>query len=198
MTTYALSRGCDVQLNEWCDRNCPHAASHGALYARFDSNIQGGPRLWRCYASETLSSDTQRYMRGDTYCTRHPLLLDRLAACLRERESIATQLYSAAGSNSAVSQTCSDSVAECPLWAKYGECTENREWMAANCPYSCHVCAAASRPPVPDPHSDSLPPPQLPPEVQAHRQLKLNSQLQPQPPHELHELTPPSSPSSFP
>ena len=77
---YAPAAGCEATLDLWCRENCPHAAAH-ELYARFDTNFQGHQKNWRCYATETLDASRQHYVRGNTYCTRHPQLSDELEAC---------------------------------------------------------------------------------------------------------------------
>lgn len=79
---YAAAHGCDARLNAWCDANCPHAAAHGPLLARFDTTAAGHPPAWRCYSRGALSADTQRYERGTIFCTRDAQLRAELNACV--------------------------------------------------------------------------------------------------------------------
>ena len=76
---------CEAVLAAWCDANCPLPTR--PLFARLDSNAQGGPPLWRCYASEALTPDRQRYSSGPSYCTRHEALKMQLQACMRRGAS---------------------------------------------------------------------------------------------------------------
>ena len=158
---------CQRELNAWCDGHCPHYQTHGRLTARFDTNAQRGPPAWRCYAESTLTSDGARFAGGDTYCTRHPHLLEALQECRKKSlafsseeefgpggaaKAKATATKQAAPNVASMPQVarevtpvadeCIDSVAECYLWAKYDECRLNAEYMHAHCPLACKLCSA--------------------------------------------------------
>ena len=90
MQSYAAARGCDAQLNAWCDANCPHYKTHGPLLARHDVGENIAKPAWRCYAQATLSDDGSTYARGTEYCTRHMQLMDIIDVCLREGVTVAT------------------------------------------------------------------------------------------------------------
>ena len=85
MPLYTPAAGCETQLDSWCARNCPHAQGGTLLYARYDTNAHGHDKAWRCYAASTLDRSLQRFARGDTYCTRHPQLLEELTSCKAEQ-----------------------------------------------------------------------------------------------------------------
>ena len=36
---------------------------------------------------------------------------------------------------------CNDKSTDCPNWARDGECAENADFMAQNCPLSCGICS---------------------------------------------------------
>lgn len=78
---YPLARGCDAQLNSWCNANCPHYGTHGPLFARFDRAEKNPNEAWRCYAQSTLSPDGGVYVRGTDYCTRDAELRKVLDDC---------------------------------------------------------------------------------------------------------------------
>lgn len=80
-SSYAPAYGCDAVLNAWCNAHCPHFATHGPLLARFDVTEISNVPAWRCYASSTLSPDLQSFRSGNTFCTRHGLLLEELRRC---------------------------------------------------------------------------------------------------------------------
>ena len=88
LTTYIASTAynpvitphCQAHLDAWCHENCPHSAEH-KLYARYDSNHFGHPATWRCYAASTLDAKLQKYVQGETFCTRHPQLLQQRQIC---------------------------------------------------------------------------------------------------------------------
>lgn len=86
---FNIEEACQLQLNAWCNANCPHYLTHGKLTARYDVNAFKSPPAWRCYAESTLTSDGARYAEGDTYCTRHPHLHEALKSC---RDEIAKSL----------------------------------------------------------------------------------------------------------
>lgn len=97
---YPPARGCDVQLNAWCDANCPHFAEFGSLLARYDGMLahmseprSAWQRAWRCYARVTLDESGLRYTGGRAYCTRDLHLRQVLETCLikegRDTESVA-------------------------------------------------------------------------------------------------------------
>ena len=152
MQPYPLAHGCDSALNLWCDHNCPHFATHGRLLARYDTSAQGHSNAWRCYAASTLTADGARYARGETYCTRHVQLGEVLAACRRDSAAYDSEAEEPAAA--AASAPCEDAVAECHLWAQYGECDANPRYMRESCRKSCRACGGAGTPP---------PPPKTPP-----------------------------------
>ena len=85
--------GCDAQLNAWCDANCPHHATHGALLARYAHSKAGPYNGWRCYTRSSLGTDAQTYLPGtDTYCTRHDKLLKQLEECRAQPQADATSV----------------------------------------------------------------------------------------------------------
>ena len=86
---YPPARGCEPQLNAWCDAHCPLSA-HGGLYARFDTNARLHEDAWRCYAYDALSADLSRYERGTAYCTRHAQLRAVLEECVAQRGDAAS------------------------------------------------------------------------------------------------------------
>ncbi|KAL1508363.1 hypothetical protein AB1Y20_004473 [Prymnesium parvum] len=138
-----MLRDCQAELNQWCNLNCPHYATHGSLLARYDTNAQRGPRSWRCYAESTLTSDLSRYSSGDSYCTRHPQLLELLESCRAMSDAYRSEVaYGPGGARADAPGQCADAAAECALWARYGECEQNMHWMLPSCPVACGVCAA--------------------------------------------------------
>jgi hypothetical protein len=80
-SAYAAARGCDAQLNAWCDASCPHRATYGPLLARFDVTERTRVPAWRCYARHTLTEDVQSFAGGSEFCTRHDKLLQLLESC---------------------------------------------------------------------------------------------------------------------
>lgn len=149
---YSLAQGCESHLDSWCNMNCPHSQSE-PLYARFDTNRQGGPAAWRCYSHSTLDRSLTRYVQGEMYCTRHPQIEKELVLC-RELASAAFNSELEYGPSGgalpslvpqtpmppAGHETCLDTVAECALWAQYNECHENQEYMRTACAASCRSC----------------------------------------------------------
>ena len=91
---YGRLHGCEARLNAWCDANCPHHATHGALLARYAHSRAGPYNGWRCYARSSLGADAQTYLPGtDTYCTRHDQLLKQLAECRAQPQAGAPQQH---------------------------------------------------------------------------------------------------------
>ena len=45
----------------------------------------------------------------------------------------------------ALRSTLGDSVAECPVWAEQGECTQNPSYMTEHCSDACRVQAERDR-----------------------------------------------------
>jgi hypothetical protein len=91
---YGRLHGCEALLNAWCDANCPHHATHGALLARYARSKAGPYNGWRCYARSSLGADAQTYLPGtDTYCTRHDQLLQQLAECRTQPQAGAPQQH---------------------------------------------------------------------------------------------------------
>ena len=85
MSMYAPARGCDAELNTWCNKYCVHSETHGPLLARFDGTLSAPKAAaWRCYAPSTLSSDGQKFVGGSEYCTRNSQLLEVLDKCSPE------------------------------------------------------------------------------------------------------------------
>jgi hypothetical protein len=87
---YVPARGCDVELNAWCDANCPHRAVHGPLLARLDRAHSDINLAWRCYARATLDADAKSYASGVEYCTRHFQLAEVLKRCIGTAPPVAT------------------------------------------------------------------------------------------------------------
>ena len=85
---------CQQLLNSWCDRNCPHSASAGALTALQGASANGPQLAWRCYASSTLDAQRRQYTTGSTYCTRDAPLRRLLEQCAGRAGEAATQTYS--------------------------------------------------------------------------------------------------------
>ena len=182
---YAPAKGCDNVLNAWCEGNCPHAPLHSPLFARLDTNQNGGPVTWRCYAKSTLSDDLMQYKQGETYCTRPQHLGGVLVECLKRKalgpgnpappasplQQPAQQQTQAQYARSAANPRkppplpppsfpgCEDLVSECAVWASYDECRQATDYMLAKCPASCGQCRQGG-PPKPSPRT---PPPSPPP-----------------------------------
>ena len=93
MQRMSLPAICQTQLDAWCNqpKHCPHA-ENGPLYARLDTNQNGHPQMWRCYAASTLSSDLRNYASGTTYCTRQEALANLLKHCLEHATTAAATL----------------------------------------------------------------------------------------------------------
>lgn len=78
---YPMARGCDEQLNTFCQGSCP-----GTVLARFDTDHDGSANAWRCYDLESLSDDRLHYRYPFTgYCTR-PYLESVIDECLAPSE----------------------------------------------------------------------------------------------------------------
>eukprot|EP01062_Namystynia_karyoxenos_P053890 TRINITY_DN438_c0_g1_i3.p1 TRINITY_DN438_c0_g1~~TRINITY_DN438_c0_g1_i3.p1 ORF type:complete len:469 (+),score=126.70 TRINITY_DN438_c0_g1_i3:76-1407(+) len=73
---------CAAAMNQWCSltANCALQDS-GERYALNDTNAQGAPPQWRCYAPSALNANHTRYISGTDYCTRDAELRACLAAC---------------------------------------------------------------------------------------------------------------------
>ena len=72
---YSPARGCDRELNAWCEAECgPHTPGSEPFFARLDNR-------WRCYAKSALTADLMHSNGDYKYCTRHNQLLGLLAAC---------------------------------------------------------------------------------------------------------------------
>lgn len=84
LPAYAPAQGCDDRLNAYCDKNCPHATTHGALLARKAASAIGPAPAWRCFARSALMPDAERYKDGKEYCTRDSQLRLELAKCLAD------------------------------------------------------------------------------------------------------------------
>ena len=82
----AAREACQSWMNDWCTQNCPHAATHGPLFALHDRSSRGEKFAWRCYASTTLNDAGTRYLAGETYCTRQLQLEQVLERCLRDQQ----------------------------------------------------------------------------------------------------------------
>lgn len=89
LSTYSPAQGCDAQLNALCTRTCPHAETHGELFARLDGSDGSAGKAWRCYAKSTLSADGLTFVGGNTYCTRHAMIIDELQRCLSGTGTVA-------------------------------------------------------------------------------------------------------------
>ena len=92
LPAYGQLHGCDARLNAWCDANCPHHATHGALLARYAHSKAGPYNGWRCYSRSSLGADAQTYLPGtDTYCTRHDQLWKQLGECRAQPQADAPE-----------------------------------------------------------------------------------------------------------
>jgi len=113
--------------------------------------------VWRCYAKSTLSRDTYRYEKGDTYCTRHQQILEILEMCLQSTPETTGASTLSAGAKG--TGACKDTEPECAVWAKYDECNQNPQYMHTACPESCRTCqaAAAQRSPPSSPPRPAAP-----------------------------------------
>ena len=82
---YPAALGCEAQLNSYCASACRLGGS--VFLARYDRSETDESVRWRCYAQETLSTDTQRFVSGTTYCTRDSELQGVLAAngCIADK-----------------------------------------------------------------------------------------------------------------
>ena len=89
---YPQAAGCSATLDAWCQNNCPHASAHH-LYARHDTNHYGHTPVWRCYAEETLDSSMLKYSHGETFCTRHAMLIQLLKKCVEDRRDPKSSNY---------------------------------------------------------------------------------------------------------
>ena len=83
---YPAALGCEAQLNSYCASACRLGGS--VFLARYDRSETDESVRWRCYAQETLSTDTQRFVSGTTYCTRDSELQGVLAANTNKEDGI--------------------------------------------------------------------------------------------------------------